>query len=491
MTLEIATAAGVVRGLSSEGVRTWRGIPFAAPPVGELRLRGPRPVEPWAGVRDATKFGPVAPQDRKGPFGGAKPGTSRSEDCLTLNVVAPSGERAGLPVMVYIHGGAYSVGSPADLPFRGVNFVRRGAVHVTFNYRLNAFGYLDFSEFGFDNNLGLRDQVAVLEWVRDNISAFGGDPSNVTVYGESSGGNAVTTLMATPAAHGLFARAIAQSPPSNAVYRPDVTRQWAREFLELLGAEPGHEAEALRESSTDDMVTAARRLFVQVPDEYPGDQAFSPVIDGDYLPEHPVDAFKAARAHPVPLIIGTCAREGSVFWGKREILATTPTRVNGLLENTSAAGAALMRRVYRFPDRRGTHDFAGDFAFWFPTYEIGQSQSAVAPTWVYRLDYAPPLLKALRIDATHGADLLTVFGRTRSAVGRLVTMLGGSRQLAAVSERMQDYWFSFAVDGTVHESWPQYNTATRANLIFDDPDRIEYDSLSDRREAWDAFTHMH
>jgi len=257
-SLEVQIDSGRLRGTLDSGTRTWRGIPFAAPPVGERRLRAPLPPLPWSGVRDAAQFGPVAPQDRKGPFAGASSTTPQSEDCLTLNVIAPREAATGLPVMVYIHGGAYGVGSPADSPFRGVNFARRGVVHVTLNYRLNAFGYLDFSEFGFDNNLGLRDQVAALEWVRNNIAAFGGDPGNVTIYGESSGANAVTTLLTTPAARGLFARGIAQSPPSNAVYRPEVTRQWAREFLEILGARPGHEAESLSAASPAELVRAAR-----------------------------------------------------------------------------------------------------------------------------------------------------------------------------------------------------------------------------------------
>jgi para-nitrobenzyl esterase len=490
-SLIIETANGTVRGLHSDGVRAWRGIPFAAPPVDSLRLRAPRPVTPWSGVRDATHFGPVAPQDRKGPFGGARPGTRRSEDCLTLNVIAPEAASSALPVFVYIHGGAYSVGSPADLPSRGVNFVSRGAVHVTFNYRLNAFGYLDFSEFGFDNNLGLRDQVAALEWIRDNIEAFGGDPGNVTLYGESSGANAVTTLLTTPAARGLFARAIAQSPPSNAVYRPEVTRQWAREFLELLGAPAGKETDALRTASTDALVTAARLLFARIPDQYPGDQAFSPVIDGTYLLEHPIDAFREGRAHPVPLVIGTNDREGSVFTGRRRILATNASRISGLLANTTPEAAELMRRTYHIPERRGSLDFGGDFAFWFPTYQISQYHSAFAPTWMYRLDYAPPLLKALGIDATHGADLLTVFGRTASAVGRLTTLGGGARDLAAVSRRMQDYWFEFAATGTMDASWPQYDSERRASLTFDAPDRVEFDTRADRRRAWDGFIHMH
>jgi para-nitrobenzyl esterase len=239
------------------------------------------------------------------------------------------------------------------------------------------------------------------------------------------------------------------------------------------------------------MVTAARLLFARIPDEFPGDQAFSPVIDGDYLPQHPVAAFRDGSAHPVPLIIGTNDREGSVFFGRRRILATTPSRIDGLLASTTPEGAKLMRETYRLPERRGTYDFGGDFAFWFPAYEIAQYHGAVAPTWVYRLDYAPPLVKAVGIDATHGADLLTVFGRTRSLVGRLTTMFGGARALAAVSERMQDAWFRYATDGTLEPSWPSYDTTTRANYIFDREDRVENDSRADRRQAWDAFTHVH
>jgi para-nitrobenzyl esterase len=488
---EIATAGGIVRGIRDGQVRTWRGIPFAAPPVGDLRFRAPRPAAPWSGIRDASEFGPVAPQDREGPFSGADAATPRSEDCLTLNVIAPAEAATGMPVMVYIHGGAYSVGSPRDSAFRGVNFALRGIVHVTLNYRLNAFGYLDFSAYGADNNLGLRDQVAALEWVRDNIEAFGGDPGNVTVYGESSGANAVTTLLALPAARGLFARAIAQSPPSNAVYRSELTHEWAREFMEILGVAPGGEAEALRTASTESLVTAARLLFLRIPDEYPGDQVFSPVIDGEYLPEHPVEALRAGRGNPVPLIIGSNGREGSVFFGKRFILATSPSRIEGLLAGSSAEAAAQLREVYRMPRRRGRLDFGGDFAFWLPTYQIAAGHSAVAPTWMYRLDYATPLLKLLGIDATHGADLLTVFDRARSSVGRLTTLLGGRKALADLSERMQDYWVQFATNGSVDAAWPRHDASARASLIFDHPDRVEYDTRADRRRAWDEFIHLH
>jgi para-nitrobenzyl esterase len=333
--------------------------------------------------------------------------------------------------------------------------------------------------------------VAALEWVRDNIAAFGGDPANVTVYGESSGANAVTTLLVLPAARGLFARAIAQSPPSNAVYRPDLTRAWAREFMEILGVAPGTEAEILRTASTGSLVTAARLLFGRVPDEYPGDQAFSPVIDGEYLPAHPVEALRAGHGHPVPLIIGSNGREGSVFFGRRFILATSESRVNGLLAGSTAEAARDLRAVYQLPKRHGRLDFGGDFAFWLPTYQIAAGHSAIAPTWMYRLDYAPRLLRLLGIDATHGADLLTVFDRVRTPVGRLTTVLGGARALAAVSERMQDYWLRFAIDGSVDAAWPQHDAIRRASLVFDSPDRVENDSRSDRRRAWDEFVHLH
>jgi para-nitrobenzyl esterase len=311
------------------------------------------------------------------------------------------------------------------------------------------------------------------------------------VYGESSGANAVTTLMAVPAARGLFARAIAQSPPSNAVYRPELTQAWGKEFMEILGVAPGGEGEALHSADAPTLVEAARLLFMRVPDEYPGDQAFSPVVDGEYLPEHPVEALRAGRGNPVPLIIGSNDREGSVFFGKRFILATSASRINGLLAGSSEVAAKELRRVYGLPRRHGRLDFGGDFAFWLPTYQIAAGHSAVAPTWMYRLDFAPRLLRLLGIDSTHGADLLTVFDRANTTVAKLATLLGGRQALVAVSERMQDYWLRFATDGTVDAAWPQHDASTRASLVFDDPDRVEEDTRADRRRAWDEFVHLH
>ena len=206
-TIDIHTVEGVVRGFHENGIARWRSIPYAAPPVGDLRLRAPVPVQPWAGVRDATRFGDAAIQARFGTRVGVRKFQPTSEDALTLNVTAPMRPTGNpRPVLVFIHGGAYVFGTSALKIYSGVHLARRGdAVVVSMNYRLGAFGYLDFRAFGtrkrpFDVNCGLRDQVAALQWVQRNIARFGGDPDNVTIFGESAGANAVVTLLATPSA---------------------------------------------------------------------------------------------------------------------------------------------------------------------------------------------------------------------------------------------------------------------------------------------------
>ena len=262
--LEVRVATGLLRGVRERGVLAWRGIPYAAAPVGDLRFRAPRPASTWHGVRDAKEWGLIAPQSHKGQFRGAHPRIPQGEDCLNLNVIAPDERmRSGAqlqdslrPVMVFIHGGAYSVGSSREVPRQGEGLVRRGGiVYVSFNYRLGALGYLDFSRFAspehpFESNLGLRDQVAALQWVRENIHAFGGDPDAVTLFGESAGGNAVTTLMTVPSAHGLFQRAIAQSAPPNAVYPPALTAEWARDFVSILAARAAPSVSTGREATS-------------------------------------------------------------------------------------------------------------------------------------------------------------------------------------------------------------------------------------------------
>ena len=502
--LEVEVTGGWLGGVERRGLAMWRGVPYAE----ASRFRAPQQPAPWAGVRDAAEFGPVAPQDREGQFIGPAKGVPMSEDCLTLNVIAPltSSELEGelLPVMVFIHGGAYSVGSSREVRFLGEGLVRAGGVvFVNLNYRLGALGYLDFTRYGsasapIERNLGLRDQVAALQWVRDNISAFGGDPANVTLFGESAGGNAVTTLMTVPSAHGLFARAIAQSPPPNAIYPPGIAAEWAEEYVEILSeivdnsstesSSPEEAGQLLLDASLEQLVTATTRMQLRNPDTWPGTICLSPVIDGEFLPERPLDAFKFGRAHPVPLIIGTNDREGSLFTGRLDILATTPHRIRAIFGKTRKKARRAVKAQYPgLPAKRPAADFAGDYAFWFPTVKVAERHSRFARTYFYRFDSAPRLLKVLGIDATHGLELFALFDRMDGWFGRAMGILGGRLSFKRVGERMQQRWLRFAHDGTVDADWPKYTARKRRTLIIDTVDRVEQDPRGERRRAWQEF----
>src|SRR5918997_4840517 len=333
-SLDVRIRDGVVRGRRLGDLLTWRGIPYAAPPVGPLRFRAPQPGQPWEGVRDATRLGAPAPQASRFIRG--------REDCLTLNVVAPARRGNRRPVMVFIHGGAWTSGSSAVPLYRGDHLVRRGdIVYVSINYRLGSLGFLDFrcfstSSIEFEANLGMRDQIAALEWVRDNIAEFGGDPDNVTIFGESAGGGAVTTLMCIPSARGLFHRAVAQSPAAASVHLPERAKQWAEEFVEILGG-GDDPAQALHDAPVAKLVAATQRLTLGGVDTHPGMRATTPVVDGDLLPADPLDVFAAGGAAPVPLIVGTNAHEGRLFPRFLDVLPTNSTRLEKMFAETDPA----------------------------------------------------------------------------------------------------------------------------------------------------------
>jgi para-nitrobenzyl esterase len=501
--LTVDVTGGRVQGVLRRGLRMWRGIPYATSTAGENRFRAPQPVEPWAGIRSAARFGPIAPQDRATLVTAPSSLGSSSEACLCLNVIAPRLESRRLrPVMVYLHGGAYAVGSSRDMPQQGEGLVREGGVvFVNLNYRLGAFGFLDFARYStpdqpIENNLGLRDMVAALEWVRDNIRAFGGDPDNVTLFGESAGANAVTTLMCVPAARGLFARAIAESSPAEAVYGAEVTRQWGADFVSILAETagvdvPATDAEAaalLRGASLAQLVAATSRTMRETPDRVPGTIALCPTIDGDFLPQRPIVAFAEGMALAVPLIIGTNEREGSLFRGRFDILATTPSRIQGILVKTGRTLARALAAQYpHLPSRRGRADFAGDYTFWYPSIEVAEGHSRHAPVYFYRFDIAPRLAKILGLDATHGIELFAVFDRARTPFGRAMGSLGGHRDFELTGRRMRANWLRFAREGTVDAGWPAYTEEHRATLILDSEDRVDEDPHSERRIAWSEF----
>ena len=388
------------------------------------------------------------------------PGLLPGEDCLWLNVWSPA-EARDRPVLVWIHGGAYCLGTGAQRLYDGRQLVELGdVVVVAINYRLGALGFLDLSSFStpsavFETNLGLRDQIAALEWVRDNIAAFGGDPGQVTVFGESSGGASVTTLLTSPRAAGLFHRAIAQSPPATSVYGPERAAGVARRFLEIVGLDPA-DAGHLYELPIEKVIEASDALVDEVPVTTPGTLAVAPVVDGDIVPGYPVAAFRKGLSHRVPLIIGTNEDEAALFRVIRsQLMPVTPDAVNAMLRGIAADHPMLSHErvaeiVSAYPDvskAKGALAISGDAGFRMPVLWVAEAHSRHSPTWVYRFDHATPMLKAARVGASHATELPYVFGNFGAFNMDPTFWLGGRKTALEVSGRIQRRWLAFAEHG--------------------------------------------
>ncbi|ARJ04787.1 carboxylic ester hydrolase [Cnuibacter physcomitrellae] len=498
--LVVETSSGALRGITDGTVRSWRGIPYAAPPVGALRFLAPRPVEPWSGVRDAVAFGHASVQS-KSPAVRLPADVSMSEDCLTLNVTAPAEHDGPLPVMVWIHGGAYFAGSSAQALYDPAHLVAEGVVVVTVNYRLGALGFLDLSSLSsgaatFDSNPGLRDQLAALRWVQDEIAAFGGDPGDVTLFGESAGGGCVTTLLTSPAAAGLFHRAIAQSSPATSVYSAERAARVARRFLDVVGIDADR-PELLRERAAESLADAAFALIGDVARDVPGTLALAPVVDGDIVPVHPIEAYSAGTQLPVPLIIGTNRDEASLFkLMKSPLMPVTEASVAAMFEELAAEQPDLGDAAERiegayphYPRRRTPSELSRDAGFRMPSIWLATAHSRVAPTRMYRFDHATPMLKLLGIGATHGAELAYVWGNFEVAPKDPTFRLGGRKEAHRLSESIRHRWTAFASSGTPSAGegapeWPLYDESTRSTLIFDRGETVVDDPDAEVRSAW-------
>ncbi|GAA1353087.1 carboxylesterase/lipase family protein [Arthrobacter koreensis] len=494
--LTVHTAEGPVRGRNTGTARVWRGIPYAQPPVGDLRLRLPQRPDPWQEVLDAGRYGPWAPQPLRRVLPGADAKTPMSEDCLTINVTAPpeAGD-APLPVLVFIHGGGFSTGSAAMELVDGARLAAAGNVlFVSMNYRLGALGFLDFRACStpgrtFDVNVGLADQVAALEWVQRNIAAFGGDPGNVTLFGESAGATAALTLMCVPAADGLFHRTFLQSPAAAAAYGPDLASQWANEYLGLLGAGQDGAAKALAGLDAATLTRAAEELSSRIaPESRPGALSLAPVVDGSFLPLHPLQAFGDGRASSVPMVIGTMDNEGVLFDRLHNILPTSRDRIERMFDQTEPERRDRVIAAYRgYPHKKQAVELGGDAVFWYPSVQAAQAHAAHAPTWSYRFDYAPRAARAVGLGATHGLDLAAVFGNYDAGTGRMLLSMGNRRTARNVGHRFQSALLRFARTGAPGPMWPRYDRTSRRTKIFDRYDRIELDPRTVRRQAWDGY----
>ncbi len=518
------TALGGYRGVRSDDVDVWRGIAYAQRPVGDLRWRRARPVAPHDGVVDADKFSAVCPQQIM-PAVPLGENYTMSEDCLYLNVWTPAGavdRDATYPVMVWLHGGAYMFGCGSQPVYDATHLVTDGKVIVvTINYRLGAFGFADFSSIDpdrFDTNPALSDVLLALTWVRDNIGAFGGDAANTTLFGESAGGGLVTTLVTMPAAGGLFARAIAQSSPATSVYEQGRATFVAKRFLEALRHSGGSSegsgqtepqpadaqptnlkpTELLTGASADDLVAASMVVFAEIPSDQPGIIAFTPIVDGDLVPQHPLDAYTGGTSLPVPLMIGTNKDEASLFvWMKSPLMPISPANIErmfvGLKEDHPELELPDQAQIYSAysglrPKVAGL-GVARDVAFRMPTVWVAEGHSRHQPVYLYRFDWATRMLRALRIGATHATELPYLWGNLVSGPRDITFKLGGKKTGEEISARMIARWTAFAHGGVpsaddVEPQWPSYSADNRSTLVIDATDSVVDDLDGELRTTW-------
>ncbi|NYD67918.1 carboxylesterase/lipase family protein [Agromyces atrinae] len=494
------TTSGRFRGRDDGTVAVWKGMRYAQAPTGDLRWRAPVAASAPADAIDAAAFGPVAPQQRS-PAMQLGPGAVIDEDCLLLNVWKASDAAPGRPVMVWLHGGAYTFGSSSQRMFDATHLVTEGDVLVvTVNYRLGALGFLDLSSFSsdestFDSNLALRDVLLALEWVQQNAAAFGGDPANVTVFGESAGGGLTTALLATPSASGLFHRAIIESSPATSIYDSNRARLVAERFLSTVGVAASDVA-TLRSLDVDTIVDAGTEVYADVPSDAPGNLAFAPVVDGDLLPEHPVEAIRNGRGLAVPLIIGTNRDEATLFkFMKSPLMPITGPAITTMLENLASENPDLdlPTRAQVLGAYEGVRSrvlglgIATDIGFRMPTVWLAEGHSAVAPTYLYRFDFTTRALSLIGLGAAHGTELPYVWGNLDGGPKDPTFKLGGRREGRELSQRMRSRWTAFAHTGipsTDDLPWPTYDTAAREVLVIDRADQVVADPDAALRRGW-------
>ncbi len=498
------TTAGSIEGTEENGLCVFRGVPFAAPPVGELRFKAPQPVESWDGVRDAKSFGPIslqAPNEMlEALLPVSDPPQPQSEDCLYLNVWTP-GLDGARPVMVWIHGGAFTIGSGSEDYYDGANLASRGdVVIVTINYRLGALGFLNLPALG-ETNFGMRDQVAALKWVQDNIGNFGGDPGNVTIFGESAGGMSVASLMASPEAAGLFQKAIPQSGAGHNALSNEETNATALKFCQALGVD-SEDVDALMAADPADILAASVAVDPLASADSAADMAdagasptpqmpFQPVIDGAFLSSLPIDHIRSGSADGVATLVGSLDEELKLLAaaGPAEPMTDeAATAMFGMMHPDPESAYATYRAARR---ERGEDDSAdeifvaaiGDIMLRIPGLRLADAQTSRAPTYAYLFDWKSPGMDGA-LGSCHALELPFVFGTHAVAP----EFCGSGPVADAFSELTMDTWLNFARTGNPAGAGvdaPAWDAGAKPIQVLGDNPRVEHDWRGPEVGVWD------
>ena len=487
------TTLGALRGLERGEHLAFLGVPFAKPPVGERRFTAPEPLDAWTGTLDAVDFGDAAPQD---PFVPAsfRATVPESEDCLSLNVYTPALDGEHRPVLFWIHGGGFSHGSGSQAAYDGGPLAERGdVVVVTINYRVGALGYLYLGGHGGDDwgaaaNVGQLDQIAALQWVHDNIERFGGDPGNVTIFGQSAGGVAVSTLLAMPAANVLFHKAIAQSGTANRLGDTTFASAVTSQYLDRLGMPDADPAE-LR------AVEIPALLKAQGPRG-----PLSPVVEGDSLPQHPLHAVRDGHTAHIALMVGTARDEQKLYVApdrpeiddaelERQALDYLPRRATERVGEVIALYRdSRIARGLPATNNDISDAIATASRFRFPATQLAEAQATHRPqTFMYQVDWESPARRGA-LGACHAIEIPFVFG----TVGKTGNdrMSGTGPDADRLAEQMMDAWIAFARTGDPgHEGigeWPAYDTTDRQTMIFGRQCGAQSAPFEEERAVWES-----
>jgi para-nitrobenzyl esterase len=493
------TTYGTVSGVERDGVWTFRGIPFAAPPVGPLRFRAPAPPEPWSGERDGSRFAPMAPQGVGGLEAMLGAGRfAQSEDCLYLNVATPGADGEARPVMVWIHGGGFQTGAGSVPWYHGTRLAERfGVVVVSINYRLGVLGFSHLDGLGEayagSGNAGILDQIAALRWVQENIAAFGGDPGNVTIFGESAGGMSVGTLLGTPAARGLFHRAVAQSGAAQAVASPERAAEVAERVAARFGGLKG-----LLDAPIDDLLAAQAEVSAATRFAPGGDGLlpFQPVVDGVVLPRQPLAAIAGGSAAEVDLVAGTNAHEFTLFTlafppeaMTHERIVRNVARIVGDEERAEQVVAGYRALEPGVSDADLLVTISTDLVFRFPCEELLAAHAGAstgASTRSYLFTFESPAFEG-RLRSTHALEIPFVFGVVDRPGNEL--FIGPiDDEVRSLSDACAGAWTSFAATGTPAgdglPAWPVWNASTRETMELGPERRVVADPAAANRVLW-------